>query len=310
MGPYGPEFDRVQEDDARFVARAKRAFVGLLGLSRDTYGLQSTTARSEMRRGIDEALGLVADPRSSIQVEMQKRPDFIVAGLGTLTVNNEEERPGPGSRGILLTPSSDIGDKSSGFAEGTDEDGGYLAALEEGLEGNELDNPYFAKRKRDRRGSLSNTGLGVLDGGEKEEREPAPKDLAAAVIAAFQSPYFNEPLTARVDYRRSRKAREHRLRKYKSVVGSDDPFILSQQDGNSQIIAENIVANNKKLAMRGEQHRGLAVLLAMRYRDPNKRAKLMEKFDEAARNNTREIVRRVKAGEELDYDIVIRGGGE
>lgn len=142
------------------------------------------------------------------------------------------------------------------------------------------------------------------------DREGTPRDVASAVLTAIQSPYFVDPLIQGVEYESSRKAQLHRRRRFNDFILRGEIPRLNTQDQDGQIQFENIRKNNMKLAPDGELHRDLAIPLALSYRDPQQREKLMEAFDDAARRNTRELLQRVKAGEELDYDIFIKGGGE
>ncbi len=134
-------------------------------------------------------------------------------------------------------------------------------------------------------------------------------DLTSAVLTALASPYFNDPLKAESNYQDTTRAYLHRLDRYRFISNGNVP--TPKMDGpESGILYENIIENNRELAPDGWLHRNLAIPLALRYRNPLERERLMRDFDDAARRDTRDVIDRVKSGKTLDYDIFIRGAGE
>lgn len=142
------------------------------------------------------------------------------------------------------------------------------------------------------------------------DQDPPAPDLAEAIEAAARSSYFLEPLSHPADRRRSNMAHEHRYARLLSVrnAGGFPPNPLG--DPNFDIYSEDTRARSRQLMLPGERHRELTPLLAARYRSESTREDMMHAFDEAARQNTRELIAKVRSGERLDYDVIVKGGGE
>lgn len=345
MDPSSPELNNAVKGSSNSLRKLVPAGVSkiLFGLTAAQY-LKEESDRYVSPSGMIEYIDAEYPPAITdgnlVYPNVPKTLD--ISDVAPSVVNNGYDQKKP-SQGITIPTSSSFSERTDPFLEEFyDGDGrapgaiGSLAAgefvrVEEVREFKKpsSQSPPLIDEFKSRRGELTPTTNTTTATPTTTTRQPAstttgrptstttpeseldsqPVDLSSAVRAAVESPYFNDPLEAESNYQDSVSAFRHRLERYRFVSNGNVPK-PKMDSPESGILFENIIENNKKLAPYGGLHRNLAIPLALRYRNPQERERLMQDFDDAARRNTRDVIDRVESGELLDYDIFIRGGGE